>query len=192
MCCQQCYWVNKNTIQCTELDLRQGRRETSIPQTQWCILHIPPNFRKYLKFPPISTKFINTPLFSLNLGFLLNLRFLLPHILTMMHLCIMIYTYWTTLTLGAIQTKAVTRLLTKCGNERLLLSLPIGLWLPWLFGRISAPQMALWRKMAPRTSVVVLHPIQLISHLVIGGIDNVAVLIPHVAMAAARVRRWSK
>src|SRR6218665_1245401 len=36
----------------------------------------------------ISAKFINFPLF------LINLRFLLPSILNMMHLCIMLYMYW--------------------------------------------------------------------------------------------------
>ena len=40
----------------------------SIQLSQWCILHI----------PPFSTKFISSSLFAQNLGFLLNLRYLLP------------------------------------------------------------------------------------------------------------------
>ena len=64
---------------------------------QLCILHIP---------HPISTKLINSPLFQKNLliphifvqfPFFSCLRCLLPPILTMMHLRIMLYTYWTPL-----------------------------------------------------------------------------------------------
>jgi len=49
---------------------------------------ISPYFHKIHKFSPV--------LVELRI-FLLNLRFFLPPILTMMHLCIMLYTYWTPL-----------------------------------------------------------------------------------------------
>ena len=40
------------------------RTKALIPLSQWCILHIPPYFRKIYKFPPFSKKFINSlPLF---------------------------------------------------------------------------------------------------------------------------------
>ena len=50
-----------------------------------------PYFCKIYEFPPISVQFT---------AFLSNLRFLLPPILTMMHLCITLYTYWTPLGWG--------------------------------------------------------------------------------------------
>ena len=50
-----------------------------------------------MNFPSISSTFLNFHLFSFNFGFLLNYVFLLPPILTMMHLCIMLYTCWTPL-----------------------------------------------------------------------------------------------
>jgi len=46
----------------------------------------PVYFRKIYTFPPISAKLT-----------VFYLRFCLPPILTMMHLCIMLYTYWTPL-----------------------------------------------------------------------------------------------
>ena len=66
------------------------------PLRQIRILHIPSYFQKNYKFP-ISAK--NISLFSFNLSFFLDLRLLLPHniILTMMHFCVMLYTYWTLL-----------------------------------------------------------------------------------------------
>ena len=68
------------------------------PLSQWCLLN----------FPPICTKFINFLLYfsSINV-FLPNLRFLLPPILTMMHLCIILYTYWTPLWITEFWTKCV-------------------------------------------------------------------------------------
>ena len=57
----------------------------------------------HIEDPPISTKFINRPRSPISPSFhsiylfLNNLLFLLPSILTMMHLCIMLYTYWTLL-----------------------------------------------------------------------------------------------
>jgi len=66
--------------------------EAYIPLSQWCILHIPPYFHKIYRFPPISAKFINFPLFSWNLRFLLNLCFLcFPYF---EHWGKMLYTYW--------------------------------------------------------------------------------------------------
>jgi len=61
--------------------------EASIPLSKWCILHI----------IPISIKFINFPLFSFNLRslFWLNLRIFPSPVLTIMHLRIMLCTYWT-------------------------------------------------------------------------------------------------
>src|SRR6218665_3998418 len=46
---------------------------------------------------PISAKFLNSPYFRSNYVLLASFTFLLPPILTMMHLCIMLYTYWTPL-----------------------------------------------------------------------------------------------
>ena len=61
----------------------------------------------HIEFPPFPKKIINFPQFPQHVKtppyfgsiyvFLPDLRFLLPHILTMMHLCIMLYTYWTPL-----------------------------------------------------------------------------------------------
>ena len=62
----------------------QGRPS---PLSQWCIWRI----------PSISAKFIFPPYFRSIYVFLPNLRFLLCPILPMMHLCIMLYTYWTPL-----------------------------------------------------------------------------------------------
>src|SRR6218665_1177530 len=45
----------------------------------------------------ISAKFLNSPYFRSNYVLLASLTFLLPPILTMRHLCIMLYTYWTPL-----------------------------------------------------------------------------------------------
>src|SRR6218665_2214509 len=46
---------------------------------------------------PISAKFLNSPYFRSNYVLLASLTFLLPPMLTIMHLCIMLYTYWTPL-----------------------------------------------------------------------------------------------
>jgi len=70
-----------------DLVVRLVRTGASIPLRQWCILHI----------PLISKKFINFHIFMNFPLFLQNLRFLLPPILTMIHLCIMVYTYHTPL-----------------------------------------------------------------------------------------------
>jgi len=64
------------------------------PLSHWCILQFPPYLHKIYTFPPVSVKFLNCPYFRSVYAFLLNLHFLLPTILTMMHLCIMFYTYW--------------------------------------------------------------------------------------------------
>src|SRR6218665_1137567 len=98
-----------------------------IPLNQLRILHIPPTstkfinstphfrkidkiptlpyFRKIYKFtpPPILVEFafFAAPYFHhdafMQSAFLINLRFLLPLILTLVHLCVMLYTYWTPL-----------------------------------------------------------------------------------------------
>src|SRR6218665_1159558 len=56
------------------------------------LMHIAysPYFHKIYKCPPYFRKIYEFSLFSQNVRFLLNLRFL-----TMMHLCIMFYTYCT-------------------------------------------------------------------------------------------------
>src|SRR6218665_2862060 len=69
--------------------IRQGRPS---PNSQLCILHIPPISQKIINVPPNFAKFIHTP-FSFNLAFcLIYLFFTYLNILTMMHLCIMLYT----------------------------------------------------------------------------------------------------
>jgi len=73
--------------QLLRLRLTSPSRGVHLPLSQWCILYIPPYFHKIYK----------CPLVSFNLRFLLNLCFLLPPILTRLHLCIMLYTYWTPL-----------------------------------------------------------------------------------------------
>src|SRR6218665_343999 len=67
------------------------------PVSHLCTLHIPSLIQQDFEISPISTKYRNFPLFSSSLDFcfLLNLRFLLPPILTVLHLCIMFDTYWT-------------------------------------------------------------------------------------------------
>jgi len=66
-----------------------------IPLSQWCILYILPISTTYIN-SPISAKFINfSPHFCSIYAILLNLRLFPSPILTMMHLCIMLYTYWT-------------------------------------------------------------------------------------------------
>ena len=75
----------------------------SFPQLNDAYRFFPPISAKFVNFPVNLTKFKNLPLFSFNLRFSLNFRFLLPPILTMMHLCIMLYTYWTPLWLTTTQ-----------------------------------------------------------------------------------------
>ena len=60
---------------------------------------IPITLVMHFAFPPtISAKFINFPIFSFNLSFFgLIYVFSFPPILTMMHLCIILYRYWTPL-----------------------------------------------------------------------------------------------
>ena len=60
----------------------QQKPGASISLSQWCILHI----------PAISIKVLNFPYFPSIYDFLLS------PILTMMHLCIILYTYWMPLT----------------------------------------------------------------------------------------------
>ena len=65
----------------------------------------PPYFRKiylcshistkFIYFPSVSAKFVNSLLFSFNLCCFGLIYVLLPPILAMMHLRIMLYTYWT-------------------------------------------------------------------------------------------------
>src|SRR6218665_2632960 len=56
----------------------------------------PPYFQKIYNLTLFLQKVINFPLLLYNLHFLLNLRFLLAPMLTMMHLRIMFYVYWIT------------------------------------------------------------------------------------------------
>ena len=73
--------------------------------------------------PPISAKFFNFPLFSFNLTFFAQFRFFgFPPVLTMMHLCIMLYTYWTPLS-DYIMRVAVLPSSTPCPSASLGLDL---------------------------------------------------------------------
>src|SRR6218665_236222 len=81
----------------------------SIPPKSMMHIAYPLISRKNFNFPHIFAKFINFPLFSFNLRFSakftyfwLNYMFLLPPILIVMHLFIMLYTYWTPLHLGKV------------------------------------------------------------------------------------------
>ena len=57
-----------------------------------------PYFNENFQFPHISAKCIHFPPISAKFtSFVLNLRVPASHNLTMMHLCIMLYTYWTPL-----------------------------------------------------------------------------------------------
>ena len=60
-------------------------RSIHSPLNQECELNIPPYFHKMYKFPPY---------FCSIYVFLPNLCFFASPILTMMHLCIMLYMYW--------------------------------------------------------------------------------------------------
>ena len=59
------------------------------------------------KYSLFFAKFINFLIF-VQFTFLLNLRFLFPPILIMMHLCIMLYTYWTPLVVGSVLVSVPT------------------------------------------------------------------------------------
>src|SRR6218665_1756365 len=72
------------------MQITQGFRSLS----QLCTLHI----------PHISAKFINFHLIFVEFTFLHNLCFFLPPILTMLHLCSMLYTYWTSLFISFIHS----------------------------------------------------------------------------------------
>ena len=78
------------------LSMRTLTQGSPSPVSHWCKLHISAISTKFIDFPSISSNF---PMFSLNLRFLLNLRSFASPILTMMHLRILFYTYWTPLRL---------------------------------------------------------------------------------------------
>jgi len=63
-----------------------------IPLNQWYILNIPIPISTKSKNPPISAKYINSSYFHPIDVFFLNFFFLAPPILTMKHLCNMLYT----------------------------------------------------------------------------------------------------
>src|SRR6218665_2282725 len=71
---------------------RVNTRDVHPPKPMMHIAYSPIS-TKFKNFTLISVKFIYFTLFPQNLRFLLNLCFLLPPILTMMHLCIMLYMY---------------------------------------------------------------------------------------------------
>ena len=80
----------------TVIFINEQERPSSFPISQWCILHILPYF-PFFTFSSISTIFFNFPYFRSIYGFWINLRVLAYSYLTTMHLCIMLYTYWTPL-----------------------------------------------------------------------------------------------
>src|SRR6218665_205538 len=79
-----------------------GARASILPKPMMHIAY-PPYFHKIYN-PPISTKFINFLLVFVKLRFLCLIYFCLlpPPILTMMHLYIMLHTYWTPLIGGGL------------------------------------------------------------------------------------------
>jgi len=71
------------------------------------MMHIVDSPIQKIILSPISAKFINLSLYSFNLVFCFTF-FASPYFLTLMHLCIMLYTYWTPLPLSLSPTLSIS------------------------------------------------------------------------------------